>query len=82
MHDSEKVKYAIDDIYPTGNLLLDAMFAQGNAYYEHLLGSDEKHVPDFYEQEDIKFYLSEQLYELGNQSSIREGISLRRLITR
>ena len=72
VQDSEKVKYAIDDIYPTGNLLLDAMFAQGNAYYEHLLGSDEKHVPDFYEQEDIKFYLSEQLYELGNHSSITD----------
>ena len=48
------------------------MFAQGKVYYEHLLGSVEKHAPDFYEQEDIKFYLSEQLYELGNHSSITD----------
>ena len=72
VQDSEKLKYAIDDIYPTGNLLLDAMFAQWKVYYEHLLGSVEKHAPDFYEQEDIKFYLSEQLYELGNHSSITD----------
>lgn len=66
---AEKLKQAIDNVYPTGNLLLDAMFSQSEVYYEHLLRSNGKHVPDLYEQEDIEFYLAEQLYELGKHSS-------------
>lgn len=63
---------AINAIYPTGNLLLDVVFSEFTIYKSFLLKCSDKHAPDYMEQEDIEFYLSEQLYDLGKEAT-REG---------
>ena len=63
---------AIDAVYPTGNMLLDVIFSEFTIYNGFLLKCVDKHVPDYMEQEDIEFYLVEQLYDLGKEEA-REG---------
>ena len=63
---------AINAIYPTGNLLLDVVFSEFTIYKDYLLKCTDKHAPDYLEQEDIEFYLAEQLYDLGKEKT-REG---------
>ena len=63
---------AINAIYPTGNLLLDVIFSEFTIYKSFLLKCSDKHTPDYMEQEDIEFYLAEQLYDLGKEKT-REG---------
>ncbi len=63
---------AIDAVYPTGNLLLDVVFSEFTIYKSFLLKCSDKHAPDYMEQEDIEFYLAEQLYDLGEEKT-REG---------
>lgn len=63
---------AINAIYPTGNLLLDVVFSEFTIYKSFLLKCSDKHAPDYMEQEDIEFYLAEQLYDLGKEKT-REG---------
>lgn len=63
---------AINAVYPTGNLLLDVIFSEFTIYKSFLLKCFDKHAPDYMEQEDIEFYLAEQLYDLG-KIAIREG---------
>ncbi|MCI9072630.1 MAG: NACHT domain-containing protein [Lachnospiraceae bacterium] len=58
---------AINAVYPTGNLLLDVIFSEFTIYKNFLLRSSDKHAPDYMEQEDIEFYLAEQLYDLGKE---------------
>lgn len=64
---------AINAIYPTGNLLLDVIFSEFTIYESFLLKCSDKHAPDYMEQEDIEFYLAEQLYDLGKEAT-REGV--------
>ena len=59
---------AINAVYPTGNLLLDVIFSELTIYKSFLLKCSDKHAPDYMEQEDIEFYLAEQLYDLGKGS--------------
>ena len=63
---------AINAVYPTGNLLLDVIFSEFTIYKSFLLKCSDKHAPDYMEQEDIEFYLAEQLYDLGEEKT-REG---------
>lgn len=63
---------AINAVYPTGNLLLDVVFSEFTIYKIFLLKCPDKHAPDYMEQEDIEFYLAEQLYDLGKEKT-REG---------
>ena len=63
---------AINAVYPTGNLLLDVIFSEFTIYKSYLLKCVDKHSPDYLEQEDIEFYLAEQLYDLGKEEA-REG---------
>lgn len=63
---------AIDAVYPTGNVLLDVIFSEFTIYKGFLLKCVDKHVPDYMEQEDIEFYLSEQLYDLGKEETREE----------
>ena len=63
---------AINAVYPTGNLLLDVIFSEFTIYKSYLLKCADKHSPDYLEQEDIDFYLAEQLYDLGKEEA-REG---------
>lgn len=63
---------AINAVYPTGNLLLDVIFSEFTIYKSYLLKCADKHSPDYLEQEDIEFYLAEQLYDLGKEE-VREG---------
>lgn len=63
---------AIDAVYPTGNMLLDVIFSEFTIYKGFLLKCVDKHVPDYMEQEDIEFYLSEQLYDLGKEETREE----------
>ena len=58
---------AINAVYPTGNLLLDVIFSKFTVYKNFLLKCSDKHAPDYMEQEDIEFYLAEQLYDLGKE---------------
>ena len=67
-----RMKNAINAVYPTGNLLLDAVFSEFTIYKSFLLKYSDKHAPDYMEQEDIEFYLAEQLYDLGEEKT-REG---------
>lgn len=57
---------AIDSVYPTGNLLLDVIFSELTLYRSYFSRHTDKHVPDYLEQEDIEFYIAEELYDLGN----------------
>lgn len=70
--DRERVINAINTVYPTGNLLLDAIFSELTIYKNFLLNHYDKHVPDYMEQEDIEFYLSEELYDLGKEKAQKE----------
>ena len=63
---------AINVVYPTRNLLLDVIFSEFTIYKSFLLRCSDKHAPDYMEQEDIGFYLAEQLYDLGEEKT-REG---------
>ena len=63
---------AINAVYPTGNLLLDVVFSEFTIYKSFLFKYPDKHVPDYMEQEDVEFYLAEQLYDLGKEKT-REG---------
>ena len=63
---------AINTIYPTQNLLLDVIFSEFTIYKDFLLKCSDKHVPDYMEQEDIEFYLAEQLYDLGKDETREE----------
>lgn len=63
---------AINAVYPIGNLLLDVIFSEFTIYKSFLLKCSDKHAPDYMEQEDIEFYLAEQLYDLGEKKT-REG---------
>lgn len=63
---------AINAVYPTENLLLDVIFSEFTVYKGFLLKSSDKHAPDYMEQEDVEFYLKEQLYDLGKEET-REG---------
>mgnify|MGYP004538197255 CR=1 FL=1 len=67
--DKNRMINAINAIYPTGNLLLDVMFSEFTIYKSFLLKCNDKHVPDYMEQEDIEFYLAEQLYDLGKETN-------------
>ncbi len=60
---------AINAIYPTRNLLLDVIFSEFTIYKSYLLKCADKHAPDYLEQEDIEFYLAEQLYDLGKEKT-------------
>lgn len=62
----------INAVYPTGNLLLDVIFSELTIYKSFLLKCSDKHTPDYMEQEDVEFYLAEQLYDLGKEE-VREG---------
>jgi len=70
--DKERVINAINTVYPTGNLLLDVIFSELTIYKNFLLNHSDKHVPDYMEQEDIEFYLSEELYDLGKEKAQKE----------
>ena len=63
---------AINVVYPTGNLLLDVIFSEFTVYNSYLLMCSDKHAPDYMEQEDVEFYLAEQLYDLGKEE-VQEG---------
>lgn len=63
---------AINAVYPTGNLLLDVVFSEFTVYKYYLLMCSDKHAPDYMKQEDVEFYLAEQLYDLGKEEA-REG---------
>lgn len=66
------MSYIINAVYPTGNLLLDVIFSELTIYKSFLLKCSDKHTPDYMEQEDVEFYLAEQLYDLGKEVA-REG---------
>ena len=63
---------AINAVYPTRNLLLDVIFSEFTIYKSFLLKCSDKHAPNYMEQEDIEFYLAEQLYDLEEEKT-REG---------
>ena len=71
--DRARMINAINAVYPTGNLLLDVLFSKFTIYKRFLLKCTNKHAPDYMEQEDIEFYLAEQLYDLGEEKA-REGV--------
>jgi 2-hydroxy-3-keto-5-methylthiopentenyl-1-phosphate phosphatase len=70
---TDRMINAINDIYPTGNLLLDVLFSEFTIYNSFLLKCSNKHAPNYMEKEDVEFYLAEQLYDLGKEEN-REGI--------
>lgn len=70
---TDRMINAINDVYPTGNLLLDVLFSEFTIYKSFLLMCSGKHAPDYMEQEEIEFYLAEQLYDLGKEEN-REGV--------
>ncbi len=70
--DRGRIIKAIDAVYPTGNLLLDVIFSEFTIYKNFLSNHSDKHVPDYMEQEDIEFYLSEELYDLGKEKAQKE----------
>lgn len=65
----DRMLNAINAVYPTGNLLLDVIFSEFTIYKSFLLKCSDKHAPDYMEQEDIEFYLAEQLYNLGKEKT-------------
>ena len=67
----ERIINVINEVYPTRNLLLDVIFSEFTIYKSFLLKNFDKHAPDYMEQEDIEFYLAEQLYDLGKEKSQR-----------
>lgn len=67
----ERIINAINAVYPSGNLLLDVIFSEFTIYKSFLLKCSDKHAPDYMEQEDIEFYLAEQLYDLGKEKPRR-----------
>lgn len=71
LEDSEKKRVidAIDCIYPTGNMLLDVMFSVYTIYKSFLLQCSDKDAPNYKKNEDVEFYLAEQLYDLGKENS-------------
>lgn len=71
LEDSEKkrINDAIDDIYPTGNMLLDVMFSVFTIYKSFLSQCSDKDAPNYKKNEDVEFYLAEQLYDLGEENS-------------
>ena len=70
--DRGRIIKAIDAVYPTGNLLLDVIFSEFTIYKNFLSNHSDKHVPDYMEQEDIEFYLSEEPYDLGKEKAQKE----------
>lgn len=70
---TDRIINAINAIYPTGNLLLDVLFSEFTIYKSFLSKQMDKHAPDIMEQEDIEFYLAEQLYDLGKKEE-RKGM--------
>lgn len=70
---SKRIIDAIDKNYPTQNLLIDVIFSNYTLYKDYLLDCDNKHVPYYYNKEDMQFYLSEQLYDLGDKKE-RGGV--------
>lgn len=70
--DPERLIKAIDDIYPTGNLLLDVIFSEFTIYKRFLFRCPSKHAVDYMEQKNIEFYLAEPLYDLGTEESREE----------
>lgn len=71
LEDSEKKRItdAIDDIYPTGNMLLDVIFSVFTIYKSFLSQCSDKDTPNYKRNEDVEFYLAEQLYDLGEENS-------------
>lgn len=71
LEDSEKKRIidAIDCIYPTGNMLLDVMFSVFTIYKSFLSQCSDKDAPNYKKNEDVEFYLAEQLYDLGEENS-------------
>ena len=67
----ERIINAINAVYPTGNLLLDVIFSEFTVYENYLFMCSDKHAPDYMEQEDVEFYLAEQLYDLGKEKKRR-----------
>lgn len=68
----ERIINAINAVYPTGNLLLDVIFSEFTVYENYLFMCSDKHAPDYMEQEDVEFYLTEQLYDLGKEKNEEE----------
>ena len=77
--DRERIVNAINTVYPTGNLLLDVVFSEFTIYKGFLLKCANKHSPDYMEQEDIEFYLAEQLYDLGKKRFEKELMNMLRI---
>ena len=71
--DRDQMINAINDVYPTGNLLLDIVFSEFTIYESFLLKCVNKHAPDCTNRENMEFYLSEQLYDLGGEKT-QEGV--------
>lgn len=71
LEDSEKKRVidAIDCIYPTGNMLLDVMFSVFTIYKSFISNCSDKDAPNYKRNEDVEFYLAEQLYDLGEENS-------------
>lgn len=61
----KRLSRAIDNIYPTGNVLLDVILSEFTVYTKMIARSSDKHAPDCVEQEDVEFYLAENMYSLG-----------------
>ena len=57
---------AIDKIYPTGNLLLDVLFSSKSIYYSSIGFDNKKYEPDIYNRDELKYYLEENLPDLGD----------------
>ncbi len=68
---TERIINAINAVYPTGNLLLDVIFSEFTVYENYLFMCSDKHAPNYMEQEDVEFYLAEQLYDLGKEKKRR-----------
>lgn len=70
---ADRMINAINDVYPTGNLLLDVLFSEFTIYKSFILKRSNKHAPNYMKKEDIEFYLAEQLYDLGKEENL-EGV--------
>ena len=70
--DRDRMINAINTVYPTRNLLLDVIFSEFTIYKSFLSKCANKHAPDYMNREDIEFYLTEKLYDLGEKRT-REG---------
>lgn len=64
---------AINAVYPIGNLLLDVIFSEFTIYKSCLLKCADKHSSDYLGQEDVEFYLAEQLYDLWEKEDREES---------